>query len=177
MDRGKNPFLRTYPGFLGKICIGTSSISGLVKCFLHIPHINSCVLKLRPSNLIMTIESDHFPGFGAIGWSKYECRCCLHFYVKKCSQLLGNSQFFVQCLRHVWRNLYHKLVLNVFKFHQENSIGFNGPSQNQWLFLVPIKSRIGSIFHPPEGNISVVYTANWGIICHLPPFMGTRNNH
>ena len=23
----------------------------------------------------------------------------------------------------------------------------------------------------------MVYTANWGIICHLPPFRGTRNNH
>ena len=23
----------------------------------------------------------------------------------------------------------------------------------------------------------VVYTANWGIICYLPPFRGTRNNH
>ncbi len=23
----------------------------------------------------------------------------------------------------------------------------------------------------------MVYTANWGIICHLPPFTGTRNNH
>ena len=23
----------------------------------------------------------------------------------------------------------------------------------------------------------MVYTADWGIICHLPPFRGTRNNH
>ena len=23
----------------------------------------------------------------------------------------------------------------------------------------------------------MVYTANWGIICYLPPFRGTRNNH
>ncbi len=23
----------------------------------------------------------------------------------------------------------------------------------------------------------MVYAANWGIICHLPPFRGTRNNH
>ena len=23
----------------------------------------------------------------------------------------------------------------------------------------------------------MVYTANWGIICHLPPFRGTRNNY
>ena len=23
---------------------------------------------------------------------------------------------------------------------------------------------------PLEGNILVVYTANWGIICHLPPW-------
>ena len=23
----------------------------------------------------------------------------------------------------------------------------------------------------------MVYTANWGIICHLPPFRATRNNH
>ena len=23
----------------------------------------------------------------------------------------------------------------------------------------------------------MVYTANWGIICHLPPFTGTKNNH
>ena len=25
--------------------------------------------------------------------------------------------------------------------------------QTQWLFLVPLKGGIGSIFHPPEGNI------------------------
>ena len=24
---------------------------------------------------------------------------------------------------------------------------------SQWLFLVPLKGGIGSIFHPPEGNI------------------------
>ena len=28
-----------------------------------------------------------------------------------------------------------------------------------------------------NGFKSMVYTANWGIICHLPPFRGTRNNH
>ncbi len=35
------------------------------------------------------------------------------------------------------------------------------PPDGQWLFLVPLKG----------------YTANWGVICHLPPFRGTRNNH
>ena len=48
--------------------------------------------------------------------------------------------------------------------------------------LVPLKGGIGSIFHPPEGKdykwyISGIFPANWGIICYLPPFRGTRNNH
>ena len=51
----------------------------------------------------------------------------------------------------------------------------------QWLFLVPLKGGIGSIFHPPEGKdykwyISGIFHANWGIICYLPPFRGTRNS-
>ena len=40
---------------------------------------------------------------------------------------------------------------------------------NQWSFLVTVKGGIGSIFHPPEGNIygiQVVYTANLMTICH-----------
>ena len=43
--------------------------------------------------------------------------------------------------------------------------------------MVPLKGGIGSIFHPPEGNIYHLYIAFWGVICHLPPFRGTRNNH
>ena len=43
---------------------------------------------------------------------------------------------------------------------------------NQWLFLVPLK---GGRWHiTPQ---KAIYTANWGIICYLPPFMGTKNNH
>ena len=38
----------------------------------------------------------------------------------------------------------------------------------QWLFLVPLKGGIGSIFHPPEGKdykwyISGIFPANWGM--------------
>ena len=38
----------------------------------------------------------------------------------------------------------------------------------QWLFLVPVKGGIGSIFHPPEGKdykwyISGIFPANWGM--------------
>ncbi len=39
-------------------------------------------------------------------------------------------------------------------------------TNTQWLFLVPLK-----------GGSKWVYTANWEIICYLPPFRGTRNNH
>ena len=44
------------------------------------------------------------------------------------------------------------------------------------------KGGIGSIFYPPEGKdykwyISGIYCQYWGIICHLPPFRGTRSNH
>ena len=44
------------------------------------------------------------------------------------------------------------------------------------------KGGIGSIWGPPEGKdykwyISGIFPANWGIICYLPPFRGTRNNH
>ena len=43
---------------------------------------------------------------------------------------------------------------------------------DQWLFLVPRKGGIGSIFDPPEGKdekwyINGIFPANWGIICHL----------
>ena len=49
--------------------------------------------------------------------------------------------------------------------------------------MVSLKGGIGGIFDPPEGKdyisgIQVVYTANWGIICHRSHLLGeTRNNH
>ena len=51
---------------------------------------------------------------------------------------------------------------------------------NQWLFLVPLK---GGRWHSPSPNwqyiplIYHLYIAFWGVICYLPPFRGTRNNH
>ena len=52
----------------------------------------------------------------------------------------------------------------------------------QWLFLVPVKGGIGGIVHPPIGrknttNIPLIVLAFWRVICYLPPFTGTRNNH
>ena len=51
----------------------------------------------------------------------------------------------------------------------------------QWLFLVPLKGGIGSIFHPPEGKdykwyISGIFPAHWGMhyATHLPPFTGNQ---
>ena len=41
----------------------------------------------------------------------------------------------------------------------------------QWLFLVPVKGGRWHII--PQ---LAVYTF-WGVICYLPPFTGTRNNH
>ena len=41
---------------------------------------------------------------------------------------------------------------------------------NGWKHITPQKAIYIS-------GIEVVYTANWGIICTLPPFRGTRNNH
>ena len=48
--------------------------------------------------------------------------------------------------------------------------------------MVPLQGGIGSIFYSPEGKdykwyISGIFPANWGIICYLPPFRGTRNNN
>ena len=50
--------------------------------------------------------------------------------------------------------------------------------------LVPVSSvgSVGIISPPRFGKdykwyISGIFPANWGIICHLPPFRGTRNNH
>ena len=54
---------------------------------------------------------------------------------------------------------------------------------DQWLFLVPVK---GGRWHTiPQlavytliyDLIIYIYIAFWGVICYLPPFMGTRNNH
>ena len=47
--------------------------------------------------------------------------------------------------------------------------------------LVPLKGGRDYIT-PPERKdykwyISGIFPANWGIICYLPPFRGTRNNH
>ena len=44
----------------------------------------------------------------------------------------------------------------------------HGCVSDQWLFLVPVKGGIGSIFHPPEGKdykwyISGIFPANWGM--------------
>ncbi len=52
----------------------------------------------------------------------------------------------------------------------------------QWLFLVPLKGGISGIVHPPIGRknatyIPLIVLAFWGVICYLPPFRGTRNNH
>ena len=43
-----------------------------------------------------------------------------------------------------------------------------GISIDQWLFLVPIKGGLGSIWGPPEGKdykwyISGIFPANWGM--------------
>ena len=45
-----------------------------------------------------------------------------------------------------------------------------------------LKRVVGIISGPLEGKdykwyISGIFPANWGIICYLPPFRGTRNNH
>ena len=39
----------------------------------------------------------------------------------------------------------------------------------QWLFLVPLKGGIGSIFHPPEGKDYKWYIS--GIYCQLGGYM------
>ena len=56
--------------------------------------------------------------------------------------------------------------------------------QCQWLFLVPVKGGIGSIFHPQTNGRTISGIYKWYIsyqlgdgICHLPPFTGTKNNH
>ena len=49
----------------------------------------------------------------------------------------------------------------------------------QWLFLVPIKGGRWHII-PNWQYIPIIYhlyIAFWGVICYLPPFRGTRNNH
>ena len=48
--------------------------------------------------------------------------------------------------------------------------------------MVPLKGGIGGIVHPPIGRKDTTYIphivlAFWGVICYLPPFRGTRNNH
>ncbi len=48
-----------------------------------------------------------------------------------------------------------------------NSGGFQW--ENQWLFLVPLKGGIGSIFHPPEGKDYKWYIS--GIYCQLGDYM------
>ena len=50
----------------------------------------------------------------------------------------------------------------------------------QWLFLVPLKGGIGSIFHPPIGRLFFFFTtyiplivlAFWGVICHRSHLLG-----
>ena len=44
-----------------------------------------------------------------------------------------------------------------------------GSSSNQWLFLVPLKGGIGSIFDPPEGKDYKWYIS--GIYCQLGDYM------
>ena len=51
---------------------------------------------------------------------------------------------------------------------------------DQWLFLVPLKGGRWHII--PQlavytTYINHLYIAFWGVICYLPPFRGTRNNH
>ena len=51
---------------------------------------------------------------------------------------------------------------------------------DQWLFLVPLKGGRWHIIPQLAGFLPLIYhlyIAFWGVICYLPPFMGTRNNH
>ena len=48
--------------------------------------------------------------------------------------------------------------------------------------MVPVKGgMVGGIVHPPIGRKNTTYIlivlAFWGVICYVPPFTGTRNNH
>ena len=44
-----------------------------------------------------------------------------------------------------------------------------GGGLSQWLFLVPLKGWIGSIFHPPEGKDYKRYIS--GIYCQLGDYI------
>ena len=53
-------------------------------------------------------------------------------------------------------------------------------NKSQWLFLVTLKG--GMYYIIPELAVYTTYIplivlAFWGVICYLPPFRGTRNNH
>ena len=51
------------------------------------------------------------------------------------------------------------------------------PPSAQWL-LKWFPYKVGSVaYNPPIGSIYHLYIAFWEVICYLPPFRGTRNNH
>ena len=63
-----------------------------------------------------------------------------------------------------------------------NGMFFSDLRLIQWLFLVPLKGGIGSIWGPPEGKdykwyISGIYCQLGDYMLPIPPFRGTRNNH
>ncbi len=59
-------------------------------------------------------------------------------------------------------------------------INLSQPVLYQWLFLVPLKGGRWHIFPQLAVYTTYIYhsyIAFWGVICYLPPFRGTRNNH
>ena len=121
MDRGNPGFLGHTDQILREDLYWNFIHFSLGEVFLHIPHINKLCVE------VAAIESDHDHGIWSLSWVwshwlvkiLYECRCCLHFYVENVASCLEIQIFCSMLDTCIWLNLYHKLVLNIIKFHQE----------------------------------------------------------
>ena len=84
------------------------------------------------------------------------------------------------CWSHLcpWQNARPGGCENVSRISPGKGHHFTKKTCSQWLFLVSFKRW--DRWHIPSPNWQEkchLYIAFWGVICYLPPFRGTRNNH
>ena len=106
---------------------------------------------------------------------------------KKNTSILGLPRFFGTthpCICWVLPSLFFIVFISYSKRHNVRtradikatltiqSMEFPG-SLNRW--QVAYNHPIGNIYHLYTSYI--FHIAFWGVLCYLPPFMGTRNNH
>ena len=60
---------------------------------------------------------------------------------------------------------------------QSPKIMSNASNARGFMLSMVVSGSPKRAFNPPISSIYHLYIAFWGVVCYLPPFRGTRNNH